>query len=375
MYLPCEKNLEQLKRELTGKSYYSLNNSNLMQTYITKTQTPPGHLLDTLETTGYSPLTKGRATLVKRTLTKITTLENTFKLIDLNSPLEKSYWKTYHCGNIILQEGEKFYFHKCKQKWCRTCSHIRTADLINGYKHLLESFTEPQMVVLTMKNCKGRELKQTYQNMVNAFKLATRNLTKTHGIKLNGIRTWECTYNIETDEYHPHLNVVVDSREGAELLRAYWMSYWESRVGAKHVNIQAQFITSISTSSDLLEVFKYTTKLAVNHKEETSAQDWIYQCTRGKRLAQAFGTLRRVKISNEATQVDEVKGEVAIEIWNFERRAEHYVNASGETMVSDKEKTDYLNERLRKKYELKKQKTNELIKTPKSINHPDICYN
>jgi hypothetical protein len=73
--------------------------------------------------------------------------------------------------------------------------------------------------------------------------------------------------------------------------------------------------------------------------------------------------------------VDEVKGEVAIEIWNFERQAEHYVNASGETMVSDKEKTDYLNERLRKKYELKKQKTNELIKTPKSINHPDICYN
>ena len=179
------------------------------------------YLLDTLETTGYHYLSKERETLVRRTLHKSTTLENTFKLIDLKSPLEKSYWKTYHCGGAILQEGERFSFKRCKQKWCRTCSHIRTADLINGYKHLLEDFKEPQMVVLTMKNCKGRELKSQYQKMVDAFKLATRNIKKTHGISMNGIRTWECTYNLKTEEYHPHFNVVVDTREGAELLRSY----------------------------------------------------------------------------------------------------------------------------------------------------------
>jgi hypothetical protein len=327
----------------------------MMQIYETppqyKTSSGGPVLVHTLETTGYSPPPNPRETLVRRTLQKGTTLENTFKLIDLNSPLKKSYWKTYHCGSVILQEGEKFHFQKCKQKWCRTCSHIRTADLINGYKHLLNDFVEPQMMVLTMKNCKGRELKSTYSNMIHAFKLATRNITKTHGIKIDGIRTWECTYNQKTNEYHPHFNVVVDTPEIAKLLRAYWMTFWENRVGAKHVNIVAQFITPIATPKDLLEVFKYSTKLAVSHDEETTAQDWIYQCTRGKRLAQTFGTLRRVKIANEPSQIDEVKGETEHEIWSFELEVSHYVNAHGETLVSDDEKTDYLNAKYKAKRE------------------------
>ena len=85
-----------------------------MRIYDTPPQykTPSGGSvhLDTLETTGYSPPPNPREPLVRRTLQKGTTLENTFKLIDLNSPLKKAYWKTYHCGSIILQEGEKFHF-------------------------------------------------------------------------------------------------------------------------------------------------------------------------------------------------------------------------------------------------------------------------
>lgn len=309
------------------------------------------YLLDTLETSGYHYLPKQREVLVKRTLQKATTLENTFKLIDhskkVSSPLLKAYWTTYYCGGAILQEGQKFSFRRCKKKWCRTCSHIRTAELINGYKHLLEDFKEPKLVVLTMKNCPGRELKAYYQKMVDAFKLATRNITKTHGLKLNGIRTWECTYNKETDEYHPHFNVVVDTQEGAELLRSYWMNYWQSRVGAKHININAQSIQDIEGTDGLLEVFKYTTKLAVKHEEETKAQDWIYQCTKGKRLAQPFGTLRKVKVKDESIQVDTVEGEQGNEIWVFENEVKHYVNAHGETLVTDNEKAVYLREKQR----------------------------
>ena len=120
------------------------------------------------------------------------------------------------------------------------------------------------------------------------------------------------------------------------------------------MNTQAQFITPISKSKDLLEVFKYVTKLAVSHQEETTAQDWIFQCTRGKRLAQPFGNLRRIKIENEPTQVDEVPGETENEIWVFEYDAEHYVNAYGETLVSDEEKTYYLEEKYRQKRQRKK---------------------
>ena len=197
--------------------------------------------------------------------------------------------------------------------------------------------------------------------MIDAFKLATRNITKTHGIKLDGIRTWECTYNQTDDEYHPHFNVVVDTYEGAELIRAYWMTFWEKRVGAKHVSPRGQFITPIATTKDLLEVFKYSTKLAVSHDEETKAQDWIYQCTKGKRLAQSFGNLRRIKIENEPSQIDEVPGETEHEIWSFELAVSHYVNAYGETLVSDDEKTDYLNAKYKEKIERAKRKENRRI--------------
>lgn len=318
--------------------------------------TRPYHL-DTLETSGHSHLPKHRETLVKRTLQKATTLENSFKLIDQakknGSPLLKAYWSTYHCGGAILQEGEKFSFKRCKKKWCRTCANIRTAEMINGYKHLFKEFKEPQMLVLTMKNCKSRQLRSHYQKMVDSFKLATRNIKKTHGIRLHGIRTWECTYNLKTDEYHPHFNVVVDTREGAELLRSYWLSHWKSRQGVNSVNIKAQFITDISTSQDLLEVFKYTTKLAVSHEEESKAQDWIYQCTHKKKMAQPFGALRRVKIEDKEIQEDQVKGEEGVDIWLYEKDVVHYVNAQGETLVSDNEKHLYL-EKVRNKKKLKK---------------------
>jgi hypothetical protein len=340
-----------------------------------KNPKPPGYLLDTLETTGYSPLSKSRQTLVRRTLAKATTLENTFKLIDQKSPLEKQYWKTYHCGKELFQEGDKFTFLRCKKKWCRTCTNVRTANLINGYKHLLNDFQAPQLMVLTMKNCKGRQLKNTYTKMLEAFKLATRNVTKTHNLKISGIRTWECTYNQETDEYHPHFNVVVESKEAAELIRSYWLSYWTDRVGAKHVNTQAQFITPISKSKDLLEVFKYVTKLAVSHDDETKAQDWIYQCTNGKRLAQAFGSLRKVKIEDKAIQEDIVLGESDIEIWIFEDEVKHYVNSHGETLVSDREKQDYINDKLREKKLREAEKEKPPITPPHPLNRTNIYLN
>jgi len=203
-----------------------------------------------------------------------------------------------------------------------------------------------------MKNCKGRELASRYTKMVHAFKLATRSISKTHGIRVHGIRTWECTYNDWTNEYHPHFNVVVDTKEGAELLRAYWMNYWNTRGGAKSASIKGQFIQQISTSNDLLEVFKYATKLSVSHEEEVKAQDWIYQCTKGKRLAQPFGILKRVKIEDKAEHTEVLEGEQTMEIWDYQDEVKQYVNAYGEPMV-DQEAIEA--------YKAKRKKNNKTI--------------
>lgn len=306
------------------------------------------HHVHTLATTGHQAYKKPSETLAKWTVQKELTYKNTSDLLRLKTPLKKAYERTLKCGAVIIQNGNKYSFWRCRTKWCRGCCNIRTADLINGYQHLLNDFVAPHMVVLTMKNCKGRELASRYKKMVHAFKLATRNISKTHGIRMHGIRTWECTYNDGTDEYHPHFNVVVDTKEGADLLRAYWMNYWNTRGGANTASIKGQFITPISSSDDLLEVFKYTTKLSVSHNEEVKAQDWIYQCTKGKRLAQPFGILRKVKIEDKAEHTEVVESESRMEIWGYEDEVKQYVNAYGESLATDEAIKAYKNKRKNK---------------------------
>lgn len=319
-----------------------------------------GVLLDTLEKGGYSPNHKQREALVKRVIQKVKTQENTYKLIDQRSPLEKDYWGTWHCGNVILQEGDVYRSNRCKKRWCIRCSHIRTMHLIHGYKHLLEEFEEPVMLTLTMKNCKGRELKAYYKKMVEAFKRATRNARKTHGINCKGIRNWECTYNANEDEFHPHFHVFLNSSKEAELIQDYWIKDWQKRVGKKHISEKGQKITRVQDEQGLLEVFKYATKMSVDLDQEVQAQDWIYQVTKGKNLTQPFGGVKKAKEAQEPQEdVERIEGSKNTEIWAFELYQENYLSASGEFMVSDQEKDDYIQAQ-----EHKKKKRNAKKKLP-----------
>jgi len=309
----------------------------------------PPHLLDTLETTGDSTLPKGRETLAKRTRQKASTFENTKRLAALHSPLEDKYQDSQSCGKVMLQEGDKFHTMTCKRKWCRRCCHIRTSKLIRGYEHILQDFPDPHFVVLTMKTHQGRELKSMIDKMNASFRRANQNIKKTHGIQIHGIRTWECTYT-KDGLYHPHFNVIVDTREGAELLKSYWMAYWTKTQGAMAVNEKAQFIRPISTVKGLLEVFKYTTKMAVPEGSPMIAQDWIYQCTERRRLAQAFGKVSKAKVDAMTdTHTDICEGETRTEIWVWENDVRHYVSYSGETLISDREMEIYLAEKAARK--------------------------
>ena len=90
-------------------------------------------LLDTLAQLRTETPSKPPVTLVKRAKAKFLTNGLSFPLIDLNSPLKKSYWLTWHCTSVLLQEGQKITSRYCNNRWCIVCNRIRTAKLINGY--------------------------------------------------------------------------------------------------------------------------------------------------------------------------------------------------------------------------------------------------
>jgi hypothetical protein len=299
--------------------------------------------LDTLETTEQQYLPKYAQALAKRTIKKRSTLENTFALIDVPStPLKKGYWETFHCSEVLLQEGKKIHTSLCRRKWCKVCANIRTSELVNGYKHLLEEFEDPCLVTVTQKNCKGRELKAEYNKMLHAFQWARRTIQRQNGIKLNGIRSWECTHNEEEDTYHPHFHIVMDGHTNGEAFIKHWMHYWNEKRDKGYTNREAQHIEQLTTSNDLVEAFKYTTKMDSDTPTKATAQDWIYQCTKGKRLAQPFGTLKRAKISHEK-QITEAYQDIdeRNEIWAYELNEQAFINAEGEYLVTDEQIETY----------------------------------
>ena len=136
-----------------------------------------------------------KVSLQKRARAKAFTSSYIYDLIDLKSPLLKSYWDTTRCTSIVLQEGKKITSRYCKQRWCLVCNRIRTANMINGYREPLAELKEPQFVTLTVVNPKAKYLKSTIEDMNTSIKAIRKNLKKTYNIELKGLRKYECTYN------------------------------------------------------------------------------------------------------------------------------------------------------------------------------------
>lgn len=305
--------------------------------------------LDTLETSCHQPITKQRETLVGITLQKRANVKNSLALIDVNSPFQDKYWDTYWCGKILLQEYDRYHRKLCRRRWCTTCSRIRTAEYINGYSHLLQEFIEPTYVVLTMQNCKGRELKSMYGKIVEVLRKARRNYSKATGCSPSGIWTFECTYNDTSDTYHPHINIVFDTYAAAQYTYDYWMSYWKNK-GKNKVSHKAQSIQHLSNGKKgLKEVFKYTVKHMTDVDNKAEAQDHIFRTIHGKRVVQPFGKLRKAKPIKLDIATDVVSGGNKIDVYEYQDDTGHYENSRFETLVTDSEVDSYLHEKARRK--------------------------
>ena len=121
----------------------------------------------------YAPIPKAYTTkqqrLQNRARSKAITCSVVFKLTPLQSPLNKSYWSTYHCSNTILQDGRKMRSKYCNQRWCLVCNRIRTAKLMHGYLPSIDAMKDPQFVTLTRPNVKGSYLRATFGTMQSTF--------------------------------------------------------------------------------------------------------------------------------------------------------------------------------------------------------------
>lgn len=263
------------------------------------------------------PIEWSKAPFRKRARSKAFMDSIIYQLIDLNSPFKNAYWSTYHCTRVILQEGTTTTSKYCKQRWCKTCNNIRTANLINGYREPLSKLKNPYFVTLTIPNVEGQRLKQSIEGMTKTFAIIKRSVERKNKTKLRGIRKTECTISKRYGNYHPHFHIIIDGKENAQSFHNEWLKrYPETTQKGQHIE-QA-------TEGTLQELFKYFTKLITQETFYAEKMDIIFRAMKNKRVYQAFGLKKQVseEIEDiERQQVIHLGNEPAeIYVWNEEAR-------------------------------------------------------
>ena len=198
--------------------------------------------------------------------------------------------------------------------------------------------SNPQFVTLTIPNVPASELKKTIDDMIREFILIKNVFVRRRGLRINGIRKLEVTYNKVSNTYHPHLHSIVDGVEVGKALISEWLNRYPD------ADKRGQDIRFAHESS-MIELFKYSTKLTTKSlitKENgktivqvnVEALDVIFQAMYGRRIFQAMGSIRQV-----SEDIKEIDGQVIedlkdnMDVWTWEQELSDWVNSAGEMLT------------------------------------------
>lgn len=308
----------------------------LKKSYQKSNQKKVGYYLDTLELTSDYFRSKSHESLFYSAIQKHNTIAKLKQLVDVSTiHRQKQYWKAFHCNGVLLQDGNSLKGSLCRKRWCQNCNRIKTAEMTNGYKQPMLDLGNLHFVTLTRPNVKGRELKSEVKKLIKTFQKIKDTMRKNHGVKLQGIRKLEVTYNQIEDTFHPHFHFIQQGKEESELLLNLWLKQFPS------ASRKAQDIREVNTDTDksFVELFKYATKDVIKDTTTAKAQDTIYQAIEGIRICQTYGKIRKVKKpTEEKTEVNMADFiEPRQEIWVYEFEAKDYFNASQERLIDTQE--------------------------------------
>lgn len=273
--------------------------------------------------------------LNRRAKAKYITYALASKLMALDSPLKESYARTLSCSRTIIQRGNKLSSHYCGCRWCVVCNRIRTGKLINKYAALSEWLNDSQMVTLTVRNIYAdspealiQATKRMQRRMFVHFRRVQEALRK-QGVKLKGIRNFECIPTQCGTGTRPHIHWQIDGTIELATVVKLWEKFklpkfiltgqlaalacgecslaalkgeliiqiWLKEMQG-HAERQGQDCQPCRPGTEK-ELFKYTTKLLVKSKiggrqVPFKTLDCIYQATQGVRTIAVTGFTTRM---------------------------------------------------------------------------------
>ena len=321
-----------------GKQFANVANSANFESAQNVLISPP--LFNTSAQLCTDPQTKSPQTLTRRAKAKFITNGLILPLIDLDSPLQKSYWRTWHCTNVLLQEGQKITSQYCNNRWCIVCNRIRTAKMIEKYYPVIKAeMPNLYFVSLTIVSVPGDKLKDSIEDMIQTFQRIKNKMRMRDQVNIKGIRKLEVTYNPTRHDFHPHLHFLIEGKTQAEQLRKEWLLRYPTSNPAGQDVVKAD-------DGSIIELLKYTAKLVhkddyrklddgrIEVKIQVKALDTIFTALRNKRTYQGFGI--RLKLNEDVSELDsEVYEDILsdIDVWTWDQDNSDWISTYGEILT------------------------------------------
>jgi hypothetical protein len=268
----------------------------------------------------------------KKRSAKVLTKEVMRRMFGLDSILQDDYRQAYKCNEFIFQNGKKATSNYCDKKCCTVCNRIRSAQRLSKYGNRILELNDLHLVTLTNKNVFRNEVIDEVDEMYLALGRIKKNFYKKKK-RINGYRTFECTYSLRTG-FNPHFHFIVSGREEAALLVELWLKQFEN------ANRGAQDIRKVTpTKKSLLEVFKYVAKPVTKGYYSCTAFDEIMRSAKFHRSSEALGTIRGRRDDDDKINMEELKSQTIdfkgdrIEVWKYVHDLYDYVAPDGELLI------------------------------------------
>jgi hypothetical protein len=295
-----------------------------------------------------SDLNNGKA-IKGRAKRKLITQKIVLGLIDVANKKEgklnkKSLWNTFHCQNRIYTSNGKLHGKYCKNRFCTICCAIRKADIINRYLPVVQNWSQPHFVTLTVRAVPFSRLNAVMKSMIRGLqkiiaKYRKRNL-RGKGMKLQGIRSLECNFNPNRKSYNPHFHLITPDKQTANVLVNEWLKC--SKKG--WTGPGAQNISKVhSNQIALIELIKYGSKIFTEpdvnknakikgpRKIYLSALSNVFTAMYGLRIFERFGF-------NLPPTTIEKGGSVLVQKfdeWIFDQKYFDWINSKNGQGLSD----------------------------------------
>lgn len=216
---------------------------------------------------------------------------------------------------IDTETGQITGANFCKQRLCPVCNYRRSTMLWHKVKEVLQEIdNELIFITLTVRNCDGKDLEKTINNILKAFhKLTSRKTWRKNFIGF--IRGLEITYNSEAQTFHPHIHILAVATENyfeENYVDVHTLRNWWTESAELDYYVQVDIRKVSDKDNAIAEVVKYSVKMADILQGETDekklqATQVLASCIVGRRLMSTGGIIKKLSKELKIDISDEVE--------------------------------------------------------------------